>query len=170
MHTLFPSAVRVERLKTSMNAEGVVETKYEQATDTDPALDDMLKFLKCRLDMNFVRPGKDILPAPVAGRAPDRIGIMFTFPYAPIRAGDRLVAIQNEMGKIPVKGVFEIRVIPDEAIDYSDQHHIEVQIIEVGQELGNSNWSTETPLGPAEPDVPDLPDIPEPPVYEPPLD
>lgn len=150
---LFNSVVRVERLQL-VTTDGVAEMDWAQATDPDPNAAEMLKYLECRLDMNFLRPGKDILPAPEAGKAPDRIGIMFTYPYAPIKAGDRIVAIPNREGKTPVKGTFEIRVMPDEAIDFSDQHHIEVQIIESNQNLSKDNWPTETPESP-DPEVPD---------------
>ena len=144
MFHLFNSVVRVERLQL-VTTDGVAEMDWAQATDPDPNAAEMLKYLECRLDMNFLRPGKDILPAPEAGKAPDRIGIMFTYPYAPIKAGDRIVAIPNREGKTPVRGTFEIRVMPDEAIDFSDQHHIEVQIIESNQNLSKDNWPTETP-------------------------
>lgn len=153
MFHLFNSVVRVERLQL-VTTDGVAEMDWAQATDPDPNAAEMLKYLECRLDMNFLRPGKDILPAPEAGKAPDRIGIMFTYPYAPIKAGDRIVAIPNREGKTPVKGTFEIRVMPDEAIDFSDQHHIEVQIIESNQNLSKDNWPTETPESP-DPEVPD---------------
>ena len=153
MFHLFNSVVRVERLQL-VTTDGVAEMDWAQATDPDPNAAEMLKYLECRLDMNFLRPGKDILPAPEAGKAPDRIGIMFTYPYAPIKAGDRIVAIPNREGKTPVKGTFEIRVMPDEANDFSDQHHIEVQIIESNQNLSKDNWPTETPESP-DPGVPD---------------
>ena len=144
MDHLFNSAVRVERLQLVM-VDGVAVMDYVQATDEDPSLNSMLQFLKCRLDMNFIRQGKDLPEAPVAGRAPDHIGVMFTYPYAPIKAGDRLVAIPNERNRIPVPGTFEIRQMPDIAIDFFDQHHIEVQVIETGQELTDANWPLEDP-------------------------
>lgn len=134
MDHLFNSVVKVQRLQMS-NAGGRVMMTWQDATDDDPEVQALLSYLKCRLDLNFVRPGKDQPPAVNAGRAPDRIGVMFTYPYAPIKAGDRVVAIPNAMGQIPVKGTFEIRVIPDEAIDYSAAHHIEVQILETNQNL-----------------------------------
>ena len=145
MEHLFNSVVKVERLKLTVS-DGTATMDWAQATDdTDTAVNDMLKYLKCRLDMNFIRQGKDIPPAPEAGKAPDRIGVMFTYPYAPIMAGDRVVAIANDNGKIPVAGTFEIRAIPDEAIDFSDRHHIEVQVIEANQLL-EGRWPTEDPI------------------------
>ena len=145
MQHLFNCAFRVERLQLT-NVGGRAVMDYAQATDDDPALNDMLQFLKGRLDLNFLRQGKDVLPAPVAGRASDHVGILFTFPYAPIKAGDRLVAIPNEQNKIPVPGTYDIREMPDVAIDFSDAHHIEVQVIEVGQELTDENWPGEDPI------------------------
>lgn len=146
MDHLFNSVVRVERIQLSVTS-GVATMDYVQATDPDdPVADAMLRALKCRLDMNFIREGKDLIPAPEAGKAPDRIGVLFTYAYAPIKAGDRLTAINNAYGEIPVDGTFEIRAIPDQAIDFAHRHHIEVQIIEVGQELTNNNWPIEGAL------------------------
>ncbi len=148
MQHLYPSAFRVERMQLVSVTDGVATMDWTQATDEDANANDMLQFLKGRLDLNFVRPGKDILPAPEAGKAPDRIGVLFTFAYAPIRAGDRIVAIPNEFGKIPVDGTFEIRYKPDEAQGFSDTHHIEVQVIEVGQNLAaeDEEWPGEEPI------------------------
>lgn len=145
MDHLFNSVVRVERMALQVD-EGVATMSYVQATDPDPVTNDLLAYLPCRLDLNFIRPGKDALPAPVAGRAPDRVGLLITQPYAPLKAGDMVVAIPNAAGKLPVKGTFEIRVMPDETIGFSDQHHIEVQIIETGQELNTENWPSEDPI------------------------
>jgi hypothetical protein len=84
--------------------------------------------LMCRLDLNFVRPGKDQPMPVVAGRAPDRMGVAF-FDYTDVvKAGDRIVCLSG-----PVVGTFEIRAIPDPAIGYTSAHHVEVQIIEVAQ-------------------------------------
>lgn len=146
MDHLYPSAFRVERLQIVAVVNGSAETDWVQATDPDPSSNDMLQYLRGRLDLNFVRPGKDIPIAPEAGKAPDRMGLLFTFAYAPIRAGDRIVAIPNEKGKIPVAGTFEIRPKPDEVQGYDDTHHTEVQVIEVGQALEEIEWPGEDPL------------------------
>lgn len=134
MDHLFISTVRVEELQLTL-VGGRPAMDWSQAHHEDAELDAMLGALKCRLDLNFVRPGKDILPAPIAGRAPDRIGLCFTYAYAPLKAGQRLVTIPNEYGELPVSGTFEIRVIPDLALDYSTGHHMEVQILETNQKL-----------------------------------
>ena len=145
MDHLFNSVVRVERLQMQVT-DGVASMGYVPATSLDPSSNDMLSFLKCRLDLTFIREGKDMLPAQVAGRAPDRVGVMFTYSYAPLRAGDRIVTIPNEYGETPVSGTFEIRAIPDQVIGFSSPHHIEVQIIETGQELSTDNWPAEDPI------------------------
>lgn len=89
----------------------------------------------CRLDLNFIRPGKDQPPAIEAGKAPDRFGVMFCDALAPIKAGDHLACVPNVRGQLPIKGTFEIRAVPDEAQAYGGAHHIEVQIIEIAQAL-----------------------------------
>lgn len=86
--------------------------------------------LMCRLDLGFVRPGKDQLPAIVAGRAADRVGVLFCDITPYLRAGDRLRCIGGD-----ITGTFEIRVVPDLAPNLAQVHHLEVQIVEVAQAL-----------------------------------
>jgi hypothetical protein len=96
-------------------------------------------FIDCRLDLTFVRPGKDQPQAVSAGQAPDRMGVMFCSaePDVPLRAGARITAIENDDGVILQPGTFEIRATPDVAPAYATAHHIEVQIIEVAQEIAH---------------------------------
>ncbi len=89
--------------------------------------------LMCRIDLNFQRPGKDAPMPAVAGRAPDRIGVMYLDATTVIKAGDRVRALSG-----PVAGTFEIRTIPDPAIGYSAAHHMEVQVVEVAQSLAGT--------------------------------
>jgi hypothetical protein len=117
MEHLYSSVVKVQRLVKSNN-DGVVGAVW-----TDQAAP--LAAIRCRLDLNFLRPGKDAPQAYEAGTAPDRIGILFCSASIPLRAGDRIVTVSG-----PVTGVFDIRATPDVAPDYSSGHHIEVQIIE----------------------------------------
>jgi hypothetical protein len=109
----------------------------------DPVLDEP-GLLACRLDLNFLRPGID-QPAPfVAGRAPDRVGVCYFDlatdqagnPY--IEAGDRLLCVHG-----PIRGSFEIRMIPDVAQGFSGGHHVEVQVVEVAHQVGQG---TPTPF------------------------
>lgn len=145
MYHLFNSRVRVERLQLIV-VDGRPEMQWAQATDPDPVADEMLQRLPCRIDTDFVRPGKDQPPAYEAGKAQDRVALFFTFPYAPIRAGDHFIAIENDHGKIPVPGTWDLRNIPDTPQDFADQHHIEVQVVEINQNLNEENWPSEEPL------------------------
>lgn len=85
--------------------------------------------LRCRLDLIFLRPGKD-QPAPiVAGRTPDRTGIMYC-SSTPSLKGGQIIRISSG----PYTGAsFLLKMRPDEAQDFSGSHHIEVQVFEVAQ-------------------------------------
>jgi hypothetical protein len=86
--------------------------------------------LWCRLDLNFLRPGRDA-PMPVeAGVVPDRVGVLFCDYTENLKAQDRVVTIAG-----PVTGTFEIKATPDVAIGFSQAHHIEVAITEISQSL-----------------------------------
>lgn len=122
MDHLFSSVVKVQRL-TKTRTDGVTS----MAWNDQPA---PLSAVRCRLDLNFLRPGKDIPMAQDAGTVPDRIGVMFCSASVPLRAGDRIVTVSG-----PVAGIFDIKVIPDVALDYASGHHIEVQIVETVQNL-----------------------------------
>ncbi len=129
MRHLYHSRVEVRRL----DGEYVNGTLTQVWKKVDTVLDPLLGVpgeLMCRLDLNFVRPGKD-QPMPIqAGRAPDRIGLMFFDTTDDIKAGDMLHTVAG-----PVTGTFEIRVIPDPAVGFAAAHHMEVQIVEVAQAL-----------------------------------
>lgn len=106
--------------------------------------------MMCRLDLQFLRPGKDTPAAEVAGAIPDREGIMFCDVSPLLQAGMQIVTIPDARGMEVVKGVFEIKEMPDVALDFGSAHHIEVKIIETVQKRT---------------DFPDLPgsyEIPEP--------
>lgn len=85
--------------------------------------------MKCRLDLIFLRAGKDA-PAPiVAGRTPDRTGVMYC-SYTPSLKGGQIMRV--------IKGPFTnssflLKLRPDEAQNFSGTHHIEVQVFEVSQ-------------------------------------
>lgn len=128
MEHLFSSRVRVERMSTTF-VDGRAVTAWE-------ALTGRMAKLPCRLDLNFQRPGKD-QPMPIeAGRAADRVGVLFCAADVDLRAGDRVVTVSG-----PVSGIFEVRPKPDEALDYSAAHHIEVQIVESVQDLSSAPWN-----------------------------
>lgn len=123
MRHLFSSRVKVQRQQLVVHEGQTAEMSW---VDQDAPLDSV----PCRLDLVFLRPGKDALPAYEAGRATDRLGVMFCGAEVNLQAGDRVVATSG-----PVSGTFEIRSIPDRALDFSTAHHIEVQIVETNQTL-----------------------------------
>lgn len=121
---LLNSRVAVSRL-SSITSEGRVSWVWTDVPE--------LAYVRVRLDLNFLRPGKDA-PMPVeAGKAPDRIGVCFYEADAGLKSGDRIRAVTNDIGQLPVPGTFEMKQVPDVAQDYSGGHHCEVQITEVSQ-------------------------------------
>ncbi len=128
MRHLFNSQVEVLRWAVVME-NGVPTGSWERV---DTILDRRLGVsgeLRCRLDLNFLRPGKD-LPAPaVAGRSMDRVGLMLFSADVALRSGDRIRCVSG-----PIDGTFELRNNPDAAAGYGPaRHHFEVQVIEVAQ-------------------------------------
>lgn len=128
MRHLYNCHVAIERLAGTM-VNGTPNLSWTQITEViDPSLP--AGQMWCRLDLTFLRPGKD-QPAPlVAGRALDRVGVCFFNPTTAVAAGDRIRTVAG-----PVAGTFEIRSIPDPAIAMRAAHHMEVQVIEVAQGL-----------------------------------
>lgn len=134
MNHLYNSVVEVLRLSLSRDPDtGAVDMAWTVVP--------RLNKVPCRLDLNFIRQGKDALPAFEAGRRPDRVGVMFTDLKWDIQAGDRVRTKKNKFNQEPVRGVFEIRNTPDEAQSISSVHHVEVQIIEVIND--QSAWATD---------------------------
>lgn len=122
MRHLFASVFCALHLEQT-NVDGMAQEDWVPYGDSRDAI-------KCRLDLNFIRPGKDALPVAEAGRAPDRMGVLFCDATAGLRAGDRIVAVSG-----PVTGTFEIRAIPDVAQGFASGHHMEVQVFESNQDL-----------------------------------
>lgn len=128
MRHLFNSVVQVETLELR-DQEGMAVMEWG-VRDVPGA-----GWLECRLDLQFLRPGRDVVAPMNAGVIPDRFGIMFCDADAPLIAGCRVSTIPNAYGEEPVKGIFEIKTIPDVALDFASAHHIEVQIIESVQKI-----------------------------------
>lgn len=129
MRHLYHTRAEVNRLRQDFN-NGVPTMTWQQVDDIiDPFLA-VPGELMCRIDLAFVRPGKDQPMPVVAGRAPDRVGLMFFDATDEILSGDRITCIDG-----PIKGTFEIRAMPDPAAGWSSAHHMEVQIIEVAQNM-----------------------------------
>jgi len=83
----------------------------------------------CRLDLIFLRPGKD-QPAPiVAGRTPDRTGILYCSFTPALKGGQIIRCLEGPY----VGSSFLLKMRPDAAQAFSSAHHIEVQVFEVAQ-------------------------------------
>lgn len=129
MRHLFHTRAEVLRLSQA-RVNGVPQMTWQKV----PAIVDkwlgVSGEMKCRIDLSYVRPGKDQPMPVVAGRAPDRVGLMFLSATKYILAGDRIHCVAG-----PIRGTFEIRAMPDVAADFFVAHHMEVQIVEVAQEM-----------------------------------
>jgi hypothetical protein len=133
---------QVLRLQPVLQAGGGMSVSWAALTDIlDPYLDTPGQ-LACRLDLQFTRPGKDAPMPLVAGRAPDRTGVMFCdmptdvsgLPL--IKAGDRFQMVSG-----PIAGTFEVRQVPEVAQDYIGAAHAEFQVIEVSQALQPGSYT-----------------------------
>jgi hypothetical protein len=102
------------------NANGRPTTMWSASAESVPV----------RLDLSFIRMGKDMGWTPEAGRAPDRSGVAFFFPDADIRVGDRLEILSGRpYGTYAVEGSVE------ELLTFSDPHHLEVSVREVAKSV-----------------------------------
>lgn len=129
MRHLYHTRAEVLRLRQDFT-NGVPALTWQQVNEiVDPMLG-VPGELMCRIDLNFVRPGKDQPMPIVAGRAPDRVGLMFFDATTEILSGDRILCIDG-----PISGTFEIRATPDPAVSFKYVNHMEVQIIEVAKTM-----------------------------------
>lgn len=129
----YSSRVEVLRLQGGGFAKG--KPTYNWST-LGTILDDNLDVpgqMMCRIDLNFLKPGSAAPPAIEAGMSIPRTGILF-FDEATgtdqLRAGDRINCISG-----PITGTFELRLIPQAALNLFTVDHMEVEIIEVSQVL-----------------------------------
>lgn len=128
MRWLYNTHCEVLRLSVQMQDGLAIQTWQKIDAIVDPFLG-VPGEMMCRLDQLFQRPGKDQPQPLVAGRAPDRVGLLFFDPTLDIKSGDRVHVLDG-----PVQGTFELRVMPDPAQQYGAlAHHMEVQVIEVAQ-------------------------------------
>lgn len=127
MRHLFASRVEVLEATTTIVEGARVQSWAKSALDFDPTC--APGEMKCRLDLIFLRPGKDA-PAPVvAGRSPDRTGVLFCSKTPSLQAGQIIKVIDG-----PHTGaMFAIKIRPDEAQAFAGTHHIEVLVNEVNQ-------------------------------------
>lgn len=107
---------------------GSMRTSWEKITDMVDPKHGTLGEMRCRADLGFLRPGRDAPSPIVAGRAPDRVGVLMFDPSPYVKAGHR---VRFKSG--PIAGTFELKAWPDVATDLTSVHHLEVQIVEVAQ-------------------------------------
>lgn len=111
--------------------DGDATMSWQKVTDVLDTWLGVAGELMCRIDLAFQRPGKDQPMPLVAGRAPDRVGVLFCDPTDQLRSGDRLHCLDG-----PVQGTFELRVMPDPIAGFGPYvHHLEAQVIEVSQNM-----------------------------------
>lgn len=141
MRHLYNSRVEVRRLAGGILHGTPTALRWDKITEVpDPVLG-VPGEMMCRLDMTFQRPGKDVPMPVVAGRAPDRLGVMFFDVTDVLKAGDRVHTLTG-----PVTGVFEIRATPDPASGFGPiAHHMEVQVVEVAQAVAAAAFPGATP-------------------------
>lgn len=127
MRHLFASTAEILEATTTIVEGARVQSWQKSSAIFDPTLP--AGEMKCRLDLIFLRPGKDA-PAPiVAGRSPDRTGVLFCSNTPSLQGGQIIKIISG-----PYTGaMFLLKMRPDEAQAYSGSHHIEVQVHEVNQ-------------------------------------
>lgn len=124
---LYSSRVEIIRLSLDMSNGVPIQSWDKIPYIVDPFLG-VPGEMMCRIDLAFQRPGKDQPMPIVAGRAPDRVGLMFFDVTPEVMDGDRIHCLTG-----PISGTFEMRVKADPAVDYSSAHHLEVQIVEVAK-------------------------------------
>lgn len=127
MRHLFSSIVEILESVTDVIEGARVQTWQKSTATFDPTREPGEMY--CRLDLIFLRPSKDA-PAPiVAGRTPDRTGVMYC-SYTPSLKGGQIVRVIHG----PFTGSsFLLKMRPDEAQAFNSTHHIEVQVFEVAQ-------------------------------------
>lgn len=140
MRHLYNTRCEVLRLTVDMQDGLATQTWQKLDAIVDPYLA-VPGEVMCRIDLIFQRPGKDQPQPIVAGRAPDRVGLMFLDATDEIVSGDRFHILDG-----PVAGTFEIRVMPDPAQAYGPMaHHMEVQVIEVAQKFQSNLLDADVP-------------------------
>lgn len=131
MYHLFPSVVEIIAPISDIVDGTLVQTWQKVNATFDSKLGSPGE-MKCRLDLQYLRPGKDA-PQPIqAGVAPDRVGLLFCLPSLELKAGQVLKCVSG-----PVMGTFMLKAVPDIAVGFGAAHHIECQVYEIGQNTVN---------------------------------
>lgn len=130
MRPLYDTRVQVLRRVVTSEGAGSARESWPVITDVPDLTWGVPGELWCRLSLRFLRRGKDQPPPLVAGRAPDRIGVLYCDVTPHLLAGDRVRCVEG-----PTAGTFELRAAPDLSPDLLTIHHLEVQVVEVAQAL-----------------------------------
>lgn len=88
--------------------------------------------VKCFLDLNFIRRGKDPVWTAEAGRPSDRSGVLFIAANTDVRSGDRVKMTTGPSGTFQVEGAV------DEAWQPTKMHHLELGVVEVARPVAGS--------------------------------
>jgi hypothetical protein len=129
MRHLFSSKVMVLELTETFQYGSATEAFTRRTEILDPYTNEP-GMMWCRIDLGFVRPGKETLLANEKGVFEDRVGVLFAeyTPYLDI--GNRVVCLSG-----PVEGTFEIKAKPDAIQNYNRIHHLECSVQEVAQSV-----------------------------------
>jgi hypothetical protein len=136
LRMFYTSVCQVQRLYPVIDSGGGASLTWNNLTTIVDPVYNQPGLLQCRLDLTFLRPGKDQPMPLVAGRAPDRTGVCYfdlatdTDGIPLVLAGDRLQCVSG-----PIFGMFDVRLIPDVAQSMTGAHHVETQVVEVSQML-----------------------------------
>lgn len=95
--------------------------------------------VRCFLDLNFIRHGKDAMWTPEAGRPTERAGVGFFLGNEVVQNGDWI-----QMTKGP-SGIFELQAAVDEAWRPTDKHHLEVGVKEIPKAFANGQIGAPLP-------------------------
>ncbi len=85
--------------------------------------------VKCFLDLNFIRRGKDPMWTPEAGRVSVRSGVLFLDGSAAVKSGMRVKMTFGPTGTFLIEGAV------DEAWRPTSKHHLEVGVTEVPSQI-----------------------------------
>lgn len=131
---LYTSTVVVTRLGMGGGAgiqDGAANYTWVESDDVIDAKLGIPGKMKCKIDLQFVRPGLNAPMPAEAGSAIPRAGTLF-FDLPPksyfVRSGDHIRVVKGAY----FGALFEITAIPESAQDVRGPTHMEAQIVEKG--------------------------------------
>ncbi len=132
---LYTSTVQVMRLSWGggqpLIEQGALNSHWAESTEIADRFLGIPGLLKCKIDIQFVRPGLNAPPPEESASIVPRSGtIFYDVPPTPqgVKAGDHLRVIKGAY----VGSLFEITAIPEAAQDMLGPIHMEAQIVEKG--------------------------------------